>query len=267
MKKKYPELTKREALILAWEKRKDFKGYDKSKGSLFNSWRSKVYTEKGKNIGFPEGWKTFDGFVKDVGEGWEKGMILTRIDTTLPYSKENCHWTSKSDPNLNKLIKFEFNGETKYLFEWCIEFGLFYNGVIQRYFTAKNYTKEEILFGKIKKRRREVKGVEEIENTQQIRDKLSKMMSSYRNKDIKKGLGFDLDLQFLIDMTRKECVYCGKTEKVGLDRIDNSIGHLKDNCVPCCIRCNTTRNDNYSFEEMKILGETIKLIDQKRAAL
>lgn len=31
---------------------------DRSKGSMYNSWRSKVYTMKGKRIGFPQKWNT-----------------------------------------------------------------------------------------------------------------------------------------------------------------------------------------------------------------
>ena len=37
-----------------------------------------------------------------------------------------------------------------------------------------------------------------------------------------------------------------------------------DNTVPCCYECNCARNNNFSFEEMKILGKTIKQIKDSR---
>src|SRR5271165_1085078 len=36
----------------------------------------------------------------------------------------------------------------------------------------------------------------------------------------------------------------------GVDRIDSSKSHSKDNCVPCCSNCNTAKND-MSVEEFK----------------
>jgi len=29
-----------------------------------------------------------------------------------------------------------------------------------------------------------------------------------------------------------------------VERIDNSIGHIKSNCVICCLKCNTMRKSN-----------------------
>ena len=49
-KKKDETLTKSQALILAWKNRENYKGYDKSIGSKFNTWRSIVYNKKGKTI-------------------------------------------------------------------------------------------------------------------------------------------------------------------------------------------------------------------------
>lgn len=52
--------------------------------------------------------------------------------------------------------------------------------------------------------------------------------------------------------------------EIGCDRIDNSKGHTYDNVVPCCYVCNCARNNNFSFDEMKILGKTIKKIMEDR---
>lgn len=120
------------------EKAKLNKGIDRSKGSLFNSWRARVYTKKGKLAGFPDSWKTFKGFLSDIPDGWSRGKILVRKNSKLPFSKENCYWGDKGDETCGKLIKLTYNGETKTIAEWCIEYNLNYNGVRQRYFIWKN---------------------------------------------------------------------------------------------------------------------------------
>ena len=66
------------------------------------------------------------------------------------------------------------------------------------------------------------------------------------------------------DIKTKNPKNCGDTNRIGLDRIDNSKGHTKDNTVPCCYECNCARNNNFSFEGMKILGKTIKQIKESR---
>ena len=57
---------------------------------IVNSWRSKVFTQKGKKIGFPETWKTYEGFYNEVGKDYKDGYILRRIDNTKGHTKENC---------------------------------------------------------------------------------------------------------------------------------------------------------------------------------
>lgn len=70
----------------------------------------------------------------------------------------------------------------------------------------------------------------------------------------------------MLKMLSSECVYCGDNymPNLGLDRIDNSKGHLKSNVVTCCYECNTARSDSFSFDEMKVLGAAIKDIKSRR---
>lgn len=54
------------------------------------------------------------------------------------------------------------------------------------------------------------------------------------------------------------CYYCGgplPPKGHGIDRLDNSLGYLKDNVVPCCYPCNRTKSDMLSPEEMRIIIE------------
>jgi hypothetical protein len=76
--------------------------------------------------------------------------------------------------------------------------------------------------------------------------------------DGKKGREFDLDMEFVKDMISNPCTYCGRSTKfMGLDRIDNSIGHVKTNVNPCCRRCNLIRN-SMPYEAWKVVATAVK---------
>ena len=65
-----------------------------------------------------------------------------------------------------------------------------------------------------------------------------------KKSDNKRKRQNDLTLDFVQDMLSKPCSYCGgKNLKMGLDRKDNMLGHIKTNVVPCCDRCNYIRRD------------------------
>jgi hypothetical protein len=73
--------------------------------------------------------------------------------------------------------------------------------------------------------------------------------SQTRSNAIKRGIQFNLtitDFQFL---TIRNCYYCTSNEKIGIDRIDNDLGYIVNNCVPCCKLCNLTRNRLYTHDE------------------
>ena len=63
-----------------------------------------------------------------------------------------------------------------------------------------------------------------------------------RKTDRKKGRENDLTKEFIEEQISKGCSYCGETElRMTMDRIDNNLGHMQDNVVPACIRCNYIR--------------------------
>lgn len=91
------------------------------------------------------------------------------------------------------------------------------------------------------------------------------LLRQYTQTDKKRGLMCDLTLGFIKEnITSQPCIYCGDTKKIGCDRLDNNKAHTKDNVVPCCFDCNTARNDNFTHEEMLVLGETIRAIKEER---
>lgn len=65
-----------------------------------------------------------------------------------------------------------------------------------------------------------------------------------KSSDRKKGLKNDLNQEFIKKLIDHPCSYCGETSlRMTLDRIDNSIGHIRTNVVAACIRCNYVRRD------------------------
>ena len=81
-----------------------------------------------------------------------------------------------------------------------------------------------------------------------------------RNKTRKNGpLVWALSLEQFLQITSSPCHYCGiawsknfpnrkDTGKTngnykhnGIDRLDNRVGYIPSNCVPCCMTCNTAK--------------------------
>jgi hypothetical protein len=92
------------------------------------------------------------------------------------------------------------------------------------------------------------------------------LLKSYTYSDTKSGLVCDLSVEWLDNhILTKPCMYCNTTaEPRGCDRIDNTLGHLKTNVVPCCRTCNLTRGNRFTHSEMLIIGKTIKDIRKTR---
>lgn len=91
------------------------------------------------------------------------------------------------------------------------------------------------------------------------------LLQGYKRIDRNKNLIYDLTVEWMKEnITSKSCTYCGETEDLGCDRIDNLKGHTKDNVVPCCKTCNYVRNNLFSNEEMKLLGLVIRQIKERR---
>lgn len=94
-------------------------------------------------------------------------------------------------------------------------------------------------------------------------NKHKSLLTVYKKFDFHRNLENDLTKEYIKEKILKSCSYCGHPS-TGLDRIDNSKGHLQSNCISCCWECNTARNDNFSYDEMLIIGKSIKQIKDNR---
>lgn len=88
---------------------------------------------------------------------------------------------------------------------------------------------------------------------------IASMRSIYRSYILgakERGYVFELTQDEFHNLTSQNCYYCGKEPETiakpnpqingvyvynGIDRVDNTIGYIISNCVPCCKHCNTSK--------------------------
>jgi hypothetical protein len=90
----------------------------------------------------------------------------------------------------------------------------------------------------------------------------NKLFNTYRSSAKSKNLSFDLTKEQFAILTKADCHYCGvKPTKIldnpefnggyiynGIDRKNNDIGYVMDNCLTCCTDCNFLKKDrDYDF--------------------
>lgn len=261
------KITLSAALSEAWKKRPGYIADIVEKNpKLYNSWRAIRFTAKGKRAGCCEEWKNYRKFYEDVAPSFFGGCVLRRKDIHKPWSPDNfMTTTTAAAAAAQESIFIEYNGERLSLRQWSVRLGIPYNGVKLRYYRHKDYTPEQILFG-IRKARGSKVAKDANEPGVKIRAKASKMISQYKAKDRANGCRVcDITIDWMLEnILSKPCHYCGDTRRVGCDRIDNKKGHTMDNVVPCCVECNTARNDYFTYEEMRRLGKTIAEIKKDR---
>lgn len=90
------------------------------------------------------------------------------------------------------------------------------------------------------------------------------LLRNYQSIDRKKGFKCTITPEFLAELIKKPCIYCGDTNRIGADRIDNSKPHTPDNVNPCCADCNRARSDSFSVDEMMVIGDAIRKIKENR---
>ena len=262
------KLRRVQSMSEAWKTREDYIGDIKDEcPRIHGSWRSIRFTVKGKAAGCSKEWEDFRTFYNDVRPSYERGLVLRRKDSTLPWGKDNFMWVDPSFVgDLKAKTYIEHQGKRLTIKQWGEELGTPYGMLKLRYYRHKDdWTTEEILFGK--KKKRSTKVAKDISSPSvSIRAKASKMISSYRNNDKANGTELcDIDIEWMVEnILTKPCVYCGDTQRIGCDRIDNSKGHTKDNVVPCCIECNTARNNYFTYDEMRKIGRAIAEVKAAR---
>lgn len=224
---------------------------------IHNTWRSCLYTVKGKSRGFPEEWRDFFRFIEDVQVGYAPDKLMQRFDQKLPPSKDNYKWVDKSEVYSRKtVVTLEWEGELHTLKDLSDKYGSSVSAM--KYRLSRGFSVQDAIFGKPLAPKKKVVCQHTLD-TQKTRNKASRMISSYRHSDKKKGYDFDLDVNFILrEVFPSSCLYCGSLSRLGCDRVDNNKGHTKDNVVVACYSCNTLRKDLFSVEEMKKIGKFLR---------
>ena len=106
---------------------------------------------------------------------------------------------------------------------------------------------------------------ENYEGSNFVKKEINRKVNGYKNQDVKKKVYNEEKMIRYEDVIEKlvisklRCYYCRKDcmlmyeniremNQWTLDRIDNDIGHLKENVVICCLKCNLkkgTKNDKH----------------------
>lgn len=108
---------------------------------------------------------------------------------------------------------------------------------------------------------------------------------TYKSSAKDRGHDFLLSLEEFVEIAGGNCYYCGclphKSAQIrkdgkkrstvfngdwkynGIDRKDNSIGYIKDNCVPCCWPCNELKSNYNEDEFIDMLRKIINNVDNK----
>ncbi len=101
------------------------------------------------------------------------------------------------------------------------------------------FTPEEL-----KRRKVEETNLRRALERKDIRSHAKNILKDSRHSDKRHGRENNLDEEFIQTLIAFPCSYCGiDDERISLDRIDNRLGHLRSNVLPCCLRCNWLRRD------------------------
>lgn len=76
-----------------------------------------------RGISYPSEWETFDGFWRDMSDGYADNKTIDRIDNNQGYSKSNCRWTDLQTQNWNKSdnVLLTYQGKTQCITAWAEE--------------------------------------------------------------------------------------------------------------------------------------------------
>ena len=87
---------------------------------------------------------------------------------------------------------------------------------------------------------------------------INSLYGRYKRSAKNRSIDFVLDKKSFVELINDDCYYCGNKPSTkysghstyngsivynGIDRVDNSIGYIIDNCVTCCSDCNYLKNN------------------------
>ncbi len=202
--------------------------------------------DKGIRV-FPKWIESFSTFLQDVGKRPTRQHSLVRIDDGRNYEPGNVEWRLRSmevvGVRFGRLVGVEDHGDgfclarcdcgtSKKIWKWSMRSGATTScGCYRHERIAKPHgvAAFNALFGK------------------------------YKRDAARRGLVFRLTEDEFRHLTSSPCTYCGveSSNNVaiqynffngtyrynGVDRVNNLVGYVRSNCVPCCKQCNFAKGN------------------------
>lgn len=106
----------------------------------------------------------------------------------------------------------------------------------------KQYNKEEKRKYNLQYKNNNKNKIKEIQK--RYNETLNCRYLDYKKSAITRKIEFNLSIQEFSTFWNSQCFYCGQNIKtIGIDRINNNIGYVINNCVSCCEICNRLKLD------------------------
>lgn len=104
---------------------------------------------------------------------------------------------------------------------------------------------------------------------------INTIISIYKSNAKKRDIEFSISYVDFEEIVDSPCYFCGdkgvnilrkrgysEYRYTGIDRVDNDLGYIKSNCVPCCAWCNRAKNSGtlYNFiDKCKKISKRIEM--------
>lgn len=87
------------------------------------------------------------------------------------------------------------------------------------------------------------------------------LYATYQRSSFNRGIVFNLPRDLFRELIARPCYYCGRLPYVkhrkrllynGIDRINNDVGYLPENSIPCCKECNGAKSKMSASQFIKM---------------
>lgn len=161
-----------------------------------------------------------------------------RIQKEL-YIKLTTEWVSNTKGDKARVLEWRSHKDMDIVFE---------DGTILRSISHEVFRRGNFLHPDFKKKTADERG-------------FVQMFTRYKRGAVDRGYEFNISFDDFSKVIRQPCHYCGsinsnhvnvsyRGEKEGvffhyngIDRVDNSLGYIDGNVVPCCKKCNVAKHD------------------------
>lgn len=111
-----------------------------------------------------------------------------------------------------------------------------------------------------------VPGSAEWDRRKKVAKRCRDQVKVYKRRAGKKQ--FDIDEDVIKELFRLPCYYCGGATRYengepvcGVDRVNNRLGYVKSNIVPCCFTCNFMKG---TFNITEFVEQCVKVAERHK---